>query len=132
MSSKDYIFVRTTFINNKYHFNIEKRFTIKCIGGETLPKEQPKMVFVDCSEIPSKVTRKGLDWKAIFVQIPINKAWIVPEKDYKMATVKSALKRLLENKQLGENEYEVTQRTGIDGKAVVYVCNNGKPEKPKK
>ena len=89
------------------------------MGGENMPKENPKLVFVKTSTIPKALKGKtGRDWKALFTQIPEGESLIVPEECGTGATIRSAVKNL--NREFGAEVYAVTQRT-VEEKTTVYV-----------
>ena len=122
MSSREYVFVTTT---NKYYntkVKVIKRFTIKCIGGECMTKEKPKLVFVDNSEIPAKATRKGEAWLELFNQIPVGKSLVVDESKYKVPTIKGALAKLKKEGKIKAN-IKVVQRLNAEKKKITYVMN---------
>ena len=114
MSSKEYIFISTKLINNRLVNRIQSRMIIKCIGGECMPKEKSKMVFVD--EIPErKGGRIGYDFELMLKLIPEGKAWKIGVKDYpSITTVRSYVKKHL------AKEYDTVQRTE-DEKRFLYV-----------
>lgn len=122
MSSKEYVFVTTI---NKYH-NVRviviRRFMINCIGGESMKKEKPQMVFVDNSEVPAKQSRKGTEWLELFNAIPVGKSWLVDETKYKVPTIKGALAKLKKEKKILAN-LKIIQRKDAKDKKVTYVMN---------
>ena len=110
---KEYIFISTKLINNRLVNRVQSRMVIKCIGGECMPKEKSKMVFVD--EIPERnAGRTGYDFDGLLNQIPEGKAWKVGEKDYpSIATVRAYVRK-------HAKEYDAVQRTE-DGKRFLFV-----------
>lgn len=121
MSAKEYIIVRKKFIKSREHYVIS-RHKVSCIGGDNMPEEKPKMVFVDTSTIPvSKQGKRGRNWLDIFSQIPKDKAWIVTEKDktYKISGIKVAVTKI--NKDAKKTLYDAKQRVLSDGTKAVYV-----------
>ena len=119
MSSKEYVLIEEKPLYNKMRYLVKDRIKIKCIGGENMPKETPKLVFVKTSTIPKALKGKtGRDWKAIFTQIPEGESLIVPEEYGKSATIRCAVKNL--NMELDAEVYAVTQRT-VEEKTTVYV-----------
>jgi len=117
---KDYIFISQKLIRNRVVSKVVRIMRIKCIGGECMPKEKTKMVFVETSAIPVKHAGKtGFDWESLFSQIPDGKAWKVLVGDKpSIASVRDAVKA--HNKKTGKDVYDAVQRTE-NGKSALYV-----------
>lgn len=104
---------------NKTRYFVVKKLKIKCIGGENMPEEKSKLVFVKTSTIPKMGRGKtGRDWKELFAQIPEGQSLIVPEEYGTGATIRSAVKNI--NAEFDAEVYAVTQRT-VEGTVTVYV-----------
>jgi len=117
MSEKEYVLVKTRFIRGKPHYYTERK-TIKCIGGESMTKEDPEMMFLDTKDIP--VLRRGKrsrDWKKVFGRIPVNKSWIVPKYFASSATLRVVARRI--NAELEKEAYRVTQRTNKETDTII-------------
>lgn len=101
---KEYVFIRAKFINNRVVYTEQERFKIKCMGGEYMSKEKPKMIFVD--KVPTKHGgRGGYDIEAMLKQIPEGKYWKVSSEDHpSIATIREYIKK-------NELPYEAVQRT---------------------
>lgn len=122
MSSKEYVFVMEKPLYRSTRYFVKDKITIKCIGGENMPKEEPKLVFVKTDTIPKMSKGKtGRDWTAIFAKIPDGESLVVPRELASGATVRVAVKNI--NEELGEKAYTVTQRT-VEDETTVYVTRN--------
>ena len=119
MSSKTYVFVEEKPLYNRVRYFVKDKIKIICIGGENMPEEKPKLVFVKTATIPKMSKGKtGRNWKELFAQIPEGESLVVPEDYGTGATIKSAVKNI--NEELKKQVYAVTQRT-IGEKVTVYV-----------
>jgi hypothetical protein len=87
--------------------------------GDKMPKEKPKMVFVEKTAIPIKKAGKiGFDWEGLFSQIPDTKAWKIIEGDSpSIASVRDAVKK---HNKTNKVKYDAVQRTE-NGKSALYV-----------
>lgn len=120
MSSKTYYIYQGKSLYNNMRYFLKKKITIKCVGGENMPEEKPKMVFLEPEDIPSMNRgKKGKDWENIFNQIPKGKAWKVPSEFASGATIRDNVKKI--NAVLKTKEYTVSQRTGKDEQTELYV-----------
>jgi len=119
MSCREYILVEEKTLYGKKRYFVKDRIKIKCIGGENMPNETPKLVFVKTKTIPKALKGKtGRDWKALFDQIPEDESLVVPESYGTGATVRSAVKNI--NEEAKKTLFSVTQRT-VEDKTTVYV-----------
>lgn len=119
---KEYYFFTTRFIKGRCITFRLRTMIIKCIGGEYMSKENPKMVFVD--DVPQKHGgRESFDFDSMLKQIPEGKKWKIGENDHpSIATVREYIKK---NKS---SEFNAVQRT-VEGKKYLYVFRVPKKEK---
>lgn len=119
LDKKHYTIVEKTFKYNRYYFIVKNKFTINCIGGEKMNKEQDELVFIDVANIPKPLKGKtGRNWEEIFSRISEGQAVIIPESYGTGATIRQAVKSV--NEKLKKETYFATQRTE-NKKTVVYV-----------
>ena len=119
MSSKEYVFVEEKPLYRRKRYFVKDRIKITCIGGENMPEEKPKLIFVKTDTIPKMSKGKtGRDWVELFSQIPEGKSLVVPENYGTGATVRTAVKNI--NAEFEAKVYAVTQRT-VGEKVTVYV-----------
>ena len=122
MLSKTYFFVIEKTLYNKKRYFIQSKLKIKCVGGENMPEEKPKLVFIKTSTIPKANKGKtGRDWVELFAQIPKGQSLIIPEEYGTGATIRCAVKNI--NAELDAEVYAVTQRT-VKDETTVYVTRN--------